>query len=116
MVRAQEEEQNKATLVSGFFVFNMAHTVYILHSKKLNRYYIGETPNIEERLVFHENSPAHKFTAKAKDWLLFHSMECSDKFQAKRIETHIKKMKSKVYIENLKKYPEIFDRLCLMYK
>ncbi len=31
----------------------MPHYVYILQSLKDNRYYIGETSNVEERLVFH---------------------------------------------------------------
>jgi putative endonuclease len=35
--------------------------------------------------------------------------------QAHKIENHIKKMKSKKYIENLKKYPEISLRLLQKY-
>ena len=42
------------------------------------------------------------FTAKANDWEIFLHFECSDEVQAKSIEHHIKKMKSKVYIENLR--------------
>jgi len=47
-----------------------------------------------------------KFTAKADDWNLFFSLECRDISHAKQIEKHIKKMKSRKYIENLKSYPE----------
>jgi putative endonuclease len=31
--------------------------------------------------------------------------------QARSVETHIKKMKSKIYIQNLKKYPELLINL-----
>ncbi|MEM7084729.1 MAG: GIY-YIG nuclease family protein [Bacteroidota bacterium] len=94
----------------------MTHFVYILRSNKLNRFYVGETSNLNQRLKFHENSLPHKFTAKAKDWVLFFKIECSNKLQALAIERHIKRMKSKTYIENLKKYPEIIQKLLAKYQ
>ena len=39
--------------------------VYILHSQKLNRFYIGYTADFEARMAFHKTATAHKFTAKA---------------------------------------------------
>jgi len=35
--------------------------------------------------------------------------------QARKIEAHIKRMKSRKFIENLKKYPEIQERLIKLY-
>ena len=89
--------------------------VYILRSEKLNRFYTGFTSNLGERLEFHRNAPSHKFTGKADDWELFHAIECESKSQAIAIEEHIKKMKSKVYILNLKKYPELGAKLLTRY-
>lgn len=94
----------------------MSHWVYILNSEKLNRFYIGETADVAQRLGFHENSEARKFTAKAKDWKLFHQFQCDSKQQALAIESHIKRMKSSVYIRNLKKYPEIVEKLQMKYR
>ena len=85
--------------------------VYILHSKKLKRFYIGFTSNFDTRLEFHKNAESHKFTANADDWELFLKITCESKQQALRIESHIKKMKSKTYIENLIKYPDIILKL-----
>ena len=90
-------------------------TVYILHSKKLNRFYTGFTTNLELRLHFHENAVARKFTAKANDWVLFLEIACESKSQGLAIEKHIKKMKSRIYIENLIKYPEIIEKLRIKY-
>jgi putative endonuclease len=90
-------------------------TVYILHSQKLDRYYIGFTENLEQRLLFHDNSPSRKFTSNAKDWMLFFEISCDSKSQGLAIENHIKMMKSKVYIQNLAKYPEITDKLKIQY-
>jgi len=93
----------------------MKYSVYILHSKKLNRFYIGYTSNLEDRLEFHKNALPHKYTAKAKDWVLFFTIVCESKKQALSIENHIKKMKSKIYIGNLKKYDEMAKKLKLKY-
>ncbi len=71
--------------------------------------------NLVERLEFHANAEAHKYTAKADDWGLFHTILCVSKKQAMRIESHIKKMKSATYIRNLKKYPEMNEKLLLKY-
>lgn len=92
------------------------HIVYILHSQKLNRFYIGYTTNLDLRLDFHLNDKqARKFTYKADDWTLFFSLACTSKMQALAIEKHIKAMKSKVYIENLAKYPEMTHKLLEKY-
>jgi len=63
------------------------------------------------RMVFHKQSPSHKFTGKAKDWELYLKFKCDCKKQAEAIERHIKKMKSKIYIANLKKYEDIILKL-----
>jgi putative endonuclease len=68
------------------------------------------------RLDFHlHDTQARKFTYKADDWTLFFSVECASKNQALAIEKHIKAMKSKVYIENLLRYPELSLKLLERY-
>ena len=95
----------------------MIFTVYILYSQKLNRYYIGYTSNFDVRLDFHFNDiQTRKFTHRADDCVVFLTITCTSKTQGLQIEKHIKKMKSKIYIENLKKYPEIIQKLRLKYK
>ena len=47
----------------------------------------------------------------SSDWTLFYSLEVNNNTIARKIEAHIKKMKSKVYINNLKNYPEISEKL-----
>jgi putative endonuclease len=67
-------------------------------------------------MLFHEHPESRKYTYRADDWVLFYKIECKSKAQAFAIESHIKRMKSKIYIENLRKYPEISERLLLKYK
>lgn len=56
------------------------------------------------------------FTANADDWELFLFIDELDYTQAREIEAHIKRMKSRTYIYNLKKYPEIGNKLKTKYK
>jgi putative endonuclease len=91
---------------------------YILYSDYLDRFYIGATSlDPEERLDNHllKYYGRTKFSAKADDWVLYFSILCSSFKQASAIETHIKRMKSKQYIRNLKSYPELSQKLLELY-
>ncbi len=90
------------------------NSCYIIHSQKLNRFYIGVChEDLDSRLIKHNNHSygQHRFTAKADDWQLFLNIECSSFTQAIKIEKHIKKMKSKPYIKNLTLHPELIVKL-----
>jgi len=91
----------------------MSYCVYIIFSEKLNKFYVGTSDNFLVRLdqhnnLFYDNS----FTKKGIPWvefLVINSLNCK---QAYLIEKHIKNMKSKNYILNLKKYPNLVVNLC----
>ena len=92
--------------------------VYILFSKTADKFYIGFTTlQVEERIERHfKGYYKNKFTSTYNDWELFCEIECESADQARKIEVHIKKMKSKVYINNLQKYPEIIEKLLQKFK
>jgi putative endonuclease len=95
----------------------MQHCVYIIYSKILDKFYVGETSDIDKRLVEHKTKFYEtSFTAKAQDWILFFKIVCKSKIQALKIEKHIKSMKIKNYIFNLKKYSELVVKLKGKYK
>ena len=88
-------------------------TVYIIFSETLNKFYIGYTTDtVESRLEKHNSLHwENKYTAKGIPWTLFLKIECQSVTHALKIEKHIKQMKSKIYILNLKKYPEMIQKL-----
>ena len=91
-------------------------SVYILFSKKLDRFYIGSCKDISFRIDQHLNKDfLGSFTSAADDWELYYEINDLGYQQARLIEAHLKKMKSKVFIQNLTKYPEISDRLKIKY-
>ena len=76
-------------------------TTYILHSAKLNRYYIGYTGDaIDERIRKHNSNHAG-FTGGKGDWVLKYSQQFSTKEEAMAREKHIKNWKSRKMIEAL---------------
>ena len=91
--------------------------VYILFSEKTDSFYIGfTTESVETRLQRHLSGYYdNKYTAKADDWKIFFTIKCTSAKQAANIEKHIKKMKSKNYVRNLKLYPEISIKLLEKY-
>ncbi len=91
---------------------------YILYSPTLNKFYTGFTKeNIDSRLDKHNTGAyGQHFTSQVNDWELYFTIECETISQALKIEKHIKSMKSSLYIRNLKKYPEISEKLLLKYK
>ena len=91
-------------------------TVYILFSKTIDKYYIGSCIDISERMKEH-NSKKFKssYTSKVSDWIVVFQIDDLEYSQARDIETHIKRMKSRKYIKNLCKYPDISNKLKLKY-
>jgi putative endonuclease len=96
----------------------MTAHVYILFSPSLDGFYTGFTKiSVQERLNRHnEKYYYNKYTAKASDWEIYLSIECITEKQGRSIESHIKKMKSKTYILNLKRYPNIVQELLKRYE
>ena len=80
----------------------MQYFVYILFSLSKNRYYIGYTSNLEERLIRH-NQKAKSFTGSVNDWVIVYREIFLTKEEAIARESKIKSWKSRVKIEELVK-------------
>ena len=65
--------------------------------------------------MHNQSGYGNHFTSKANDWELFLLLPCDLVAQSMKIEKHIKRMKSRKYIQNLRTYPEIFEKLKLKY-
>ena len=90
----------------------MTFYVYIIYSVKLQRFYIGTTDNISQRLSEHNSAKySGSFTEKGIPWELYFSIECNSSQQAYKLEKFIKKMHSSVFIKKLKVDPELLEGL-----
>ncbi|WP_282048706.1 GIY-YIG nuclease family protein [Maribacter aquivivus] len=92
----------------------MSSHTYILHSKRLNKFYIGACHEDLEQRIENHNAGTYgtkTFTSNVSDWVLFLKFDCDDYAHAIRLERKIKSMKSSVYIRNLTKYAELRDKI-----
>ena len=78
------------------------YLTYILFSSKKNKYYIGSTSNLEERIKKH-NSNHKGFTGGVGDWQVIYQDNYQSKSEATQRELQIKKWKSRKVIESLVK-------------
>ncbi|WP_437371679.1 GIY-YIG nuclease family protein [Maribacter litoralis] len=91
----------------------MSHT-YILHSKALNKFYIGACHEDLQKRIENHNLGTYgtkSYTSITNDWVLFLKFDCDNYAHAIRLERKIKSMKSSVYIQNLTKYAELQDKI-----
>ncbi len=79
----------------------MTYIVYILYSKKLDKYYIGYTGDVLDERVRRHNSNHKGFTGGKGDWVIKHKELFNSKAQATSREKEIKSKKSRKYIERL---------------
>jgi len=94
----------------------MEAVVYIIKSNRTGNYYIGETDKLVERIARHNNRDLNTNSTKTGiPWELFFMIKCGARDKARKIERHIKRMKSRKYIKNLLKYPEMVDKLLMKY-
>ncbi len=74
--------------------------VYIIYSKKIDRYYTGITDNVPWRLERH-NQGWGRYTKRGIPWTLVYIEVFENKTAALKREREIKARKSKKYIKSL---------------
>lgn len=73
---------------------------YILRSNASGKYYIGETSNIARRLKEHKDGKTGFGKRNGSIKLVFYR-ECTDRSEAKEIESFVKRQKSRLFIEKV---------------
>jgi putative endonuclease len=84
-------------------IFSMYY-VYIIYSPTLDKFYIGQTQDLDDRIFRHTNSGS-KSTKISNDWILKYQESFATRSEAIRRESEIKKKKSRKYLERLIDHP-----------
>jgi len=77
----------------------MDFKVYILWSDSLQKFYVGSTRDLRDRLLRH-NSGYEKFTSKGKPWELIFEIVCIDRKEAFNLEMKIKSRGIRRYLDD----------------
>jgi putative endonuclease len=67
----------------------MNYVVYILWSSSIQKFYIGQTQDLVNRLVEH-NAGEGRFTNLGKPWVLIYQQACATRSEAVALEKKIK--------------------------
>jgi putative endonuclease len=73
--------------------------VYILFSQSVQKYYVGSTSDIKNRVNQH-NAGRSNFTSRGLPWILIVAIECNSRVEAVRLELKIKKRGIGRYLED----------------
>jgi putative endonuclease len=76
-------------------------TVYILHSEKHNKIYIGFTSDLEARLLSHNQLSTKGYTIKYRPWKVIYTEEFLDKVSAMKREKELKSSNGRAFIRSL---------------
>jgi putative endonuclease len=79
---------------------NMPYRLYILQSQSTNRFYVGQSQDVEERLAYH-NANYSKSLKNRGPWRLVYSEGYATRAEAMRRERQIKSWKDRAMIERL---------------
>ncbi|NER10859.1 GIY-YIG nuclease family protein [Muriicola jejuensis] len=76
----------------------MSYLVYVLYSERLEKYYVGYTKDLDERMSRH-NTGRSRFTSKGLPWKLIRVFNCTSRLEAIRLEKIIKSRGIKRFLE-----------------
>jgi len=75
-----------------------AHTVYILHSEKYDKIYIGRTTNLTKRFKSHNELGTKGWTIKFRPWKIVYTEEFATKTEAMKREKQLKSAAARRWI------------------
>ena len=74
--------------------------VYILYSRSLDKYYVGQTKNIEQRIERHNQGKVSS-TKRGVPWEVVYDIVLKDRSEAVFLEKKIKGRGEKRYLEDI---------------
>src|SRR5437868_987804 len=83
------------------FFCHMNFYVYILYSAKCDKYYVGHSEFVDNRLYEHKHNKSGKFSKICAPWQLIYTESHPTRSDAVKREREIKSRKSRKYIESL---------------
>lgn len=76
--------------------------VYILYSHSYDKTYAGQTSDLGERLIYHNEKGIGTFTSKFRPWVLIHEETFASRAEAMRREKWFKSGTGRILIKQLK--------------
>ncbi len=76
------------------------HYIYAIYNSDADKYYIGQTVNLEERLIMHNDHTFKSYTARFKgEWKLIYKEEVSTRLEALKREKQLKSFRGREFVK-----------------
>ena len=75
--------------------------VYILYSKNFDKTYTGQTKDIENRLLEHNETSLKGFTVSYRPWILIYNEEFATRGEAMKREKYLKTWAGRILIKEI---------------
>jgi len=76
--------------------------VYVIYNSSSRKIYIGQTNNLEKRLLEHNSKLGNHFTAKLDgEWILIYKEDLNSRSEAIKREKQLKSFKGREFIRGL---------------
>ena len=87
-------------VISGIItgIVTLHYTVYVLHSIKHNKIYIGFTSDLNQRILSHNEISKKGWTVRFRPWKLVYSEQYDSKEKAMEREIQLKSAKGRQFI------------------
>ena len=85
-----------------FYLVLFMHFVYILYNESTDKFYVGETEDMDRRM--HEHADAvfkRSYTSYSRGWQLKKVIQVENRIEGRRVESFIKRKKSSVFIQRI---------------
>jgi putative endonuclease len=76
-------------------------TVYILYSPTFNKTYVGQTGNLENRLLEHNETAVKGFTVPYRPWTLVYTENFDTRTEAMKREKHLKTWAGRIDVKKI---------------
>ncbi|MGR3811665.1 GIY-YIG nuclease family protein [Jiulongibacter sp. NS-SX5] len=76
-------------------------TVYVLHSLKFDKIYIGYTSDLESRMKSHNELAKKGYTVKYRPWRIVHTESFQSKSDALKREKQLKSSRGRLFIRQI---------------
>ena len=86
------------------FLYLMKYYLYIIYSEEFDKFYIGYSTDVNQRIKKHNTSKFNTFTSKYRPWVLKAVFLTENKATAIKMERFIKKQKSRRLLTQLIKF------------
>ena len=77
------------------------YSVYVLYSPSSSKFYVGQTSDINKRLLQHNDASYISYTSRYAPWIVHWMITVDTRAAAMKLERYLKK-KNRAFIERLK--------------